>query len=130
MNHYILFSILLFSVFNSFSQDTIQRKNTEVYALISIDKKPEFPGGQGEFYKYIGTNYKMPNIKNLNGKVLVTFVIEKDGSIVEVKVLRDLGYGTGEEAIRVLKASPKWVPGEQNGQPVRVHFALPIALKN
>jgi protein TonB len=45
-------------------------------------------------------------------------------------VLRDLGYGTGEEAIRVLKASPKWVPGEQNGQPVRVHFALPIALKN
>lgn len=130
MNHSILFSILLFSVFNCFSQDTIQRKNTEVYALISIDKKPEFPGGQGEFYKYIGTNYKMPNIKNLNGKVLVTFVIEKDGSIVEVKVLRDLGYGTGEEAIRVLKASPKWVPGEQNGQPVRVQFALPIALKN
>ena len=58
----------------------------------------------------------------------MAFVIDVDGSIIELKVLKDLGYGTGEEAIRVLKESPKWIPGEQNGQPVRVKYALPIAL--
>ena len=61
---------------------------------------------------------------------VINIVIEKDGSIVEVKVLRDLGYGTGEEAVRVLSESPKWSPGIQNGQPVRVMFNLPISIQS
>ena len=128
MNYSILVGLLFFSGLNCFSQDTIQFKEKEAFNINSIEKKPEFPGGVGAFYKYIANNYKLPNVKKLNGKVYVAFVIDVDGSIIELKVLKDLGYGTGEEAIRVLKESPKWIPGEQNGQPVRVKYALPIAL--
>ena len=60
----------------------------------------------------------------------MTFIVEKDGSIDEIQVLRDIGYGTGQEAIRVLKLSPKWMPGEQNGQKVRCNFSLPISIES
>ena len=68
-------------------------------------------------------------VKNLKGKVFVTFVVEKDGSLSDIKVIRDIGLGTGEEAIRVLKECPKWLPGEQNGQKVRVLYSLPISIQ-
>ncbi len=97
-----------------------------VFKTADVEKKPEFPGGIEEFYRYISKNYNIPKIKQLVGKVFVAFVIEKDGSITEVKIIRDLGYGTGEEAIRVLELSPKWKAGEQNGQKVRCSFSLPI----
>ena len=71
----------------------------------------------------------MPENEVLNGKVFVTFVVEKDGSISDIKVIRDMGYGTGKEAIRVIKSCPvKWNPGEQNGKKVRMLFSLPIKL--
>ena len=81
------------------------------------------------FYKFIGKNYNMPNVKGLAGKVYTMFVIEIDGSIGDIKIMRDLGHGTGEEAIRVLKLCPQWKPGEFNGQKVRSSFALPISLQ-
>ncbi|HTG67178.1 MAG TPA: energy transducer TonB, partial [Flavobacterium sp.] len=59
----------------------------------------------------------------------VSFVVEKDGSLTDIKVLRDIGYGTGKEAIRVLQKSPKWNPGIQNGKPVRVQYSLPITIQ-
>jgi len=131
MKFSILFTILFFSYLNCFSQqDHIQVKTNETYRYNAIEKKPEFPGGIGAFYKYIANNYKTPNVNNLSGKVFVNFVIEKDGSIVEAKVIRDLGYGTGEEAVRVLMQSPKWSPGMQNGQPVRVMYSLPITIQS
>ena len=101
----------------------------QIYAMAGLEAKPEFPGGVPAFYQYIGDNYKVPNIKGLEGKVLATFVVEKDGSLSNVKILRDIGHGTGEEAKRVLENSPKWIPGYQNGQPVRAQYALPITLK-
>lgn len=100
-----------------------------LYNTAGIDVRPEFPGGLAEFYKYVGKNYKTPNVKNLKGKVFVTFVIEKDGSLSDIKVIRDIGLGTGQEAIRVLKECPKWIPGEQNGQKVRVLYSLPISIQ-
>ncbi|MDH4402799.1 MAG: energy transducer TonB [Flavobacterium sp.] len=131
MKLFILFTVLLFSCLNCISQqDTVQVKKNETYNYSSIDKKPEFPGGAGAFYKYIGNNYRTPSIQGLSGKVYVNFVIEKDGSVVEAKVLRDLGYGTGEEAVRVLSESPKWSPGIQNGLPVRVMYSLPITIQS
>ncbi len=127
----ILFTVLFFSCLNCFSQqDTEQVNKNETYNYSSIDKKPEFPGGAGAFYKYIGNNYRTPSVQGLSGKVYVNFVIEKDGSVVEAKVIRDLGYGTGEEAVRVLKESPKWSPGIQNGKPVRVMYSLPITIQS
>ena len=97
-----------------------------IYNTAGIEKKPEYPHGIGEFYKYIGKNYKTPNVSGLHGKIFVTFVVEKDGSITDIKILRDVGYGTGEEAIRVLKNCKKWSAGEQDGQKVRVLYSLPI----
>lgn len=91
-----------------------------------VEVKPDFPGGIQEFYNFIGKNYRVPNVPNLSGKVFVSFVIEKDGSVTEVKILRDIGHGTGEEAKRVLLLSPKWIPGMQQGKPVRVMYSIPL----
>jgi hypothetical protein len=110
------------------AQDTTNVSNDIVYNTAGIDVKPEFSGGMDAFYQFIGNNYKTPKVEKLAGKVYVTFVIEKDGSLTGIKVLRDIGYGTGKEAIRVLELSPKWLPGEQNGQKVRCAFSLPISI--
>lgn len=80
--------------------------------------------------KFVGKNYRVPDEEGLKGNVFVTFVVEKDGSLTDIKVLRDIGYGTGKEAIRVLKSSPKWIPGEQNGKKVRVQYSLPIRIQS
>lgn len=106
------------------------RDDSLIYNTAGIEKKPEYPGGLEVFYKYIGQNYKTPNVKGLQGKVFVTFVVEKDGSLTDIKILRDIGYGTGEEAIRVLKNCEKWAAGELNGKKVRVLYALPISIQN
>ncbi len=79
-----------------------------------------------EFYKYIENNYKVPKIKGLKGKVFVSFVVEKDGSLTDIMVIRDIGYGTKAETLRVLKNSPKWKPGFHDGLAVRVLYSLPI----
>ena len=109
---------------------TIENKeNNAIYDSNGIEFKPDFPGGLKEFYNYIGKNFKVPDVKGLSGKVITTFVIEKDGSLTDIKVLRDIGYGTRQEAIRVLKNSPLWIPGEQNGKKVRVLYSLPIVIQ-
>jgi protein TonB len=102
--------------------------NDNVYNTSGIDVKPEFPGGINEFYKYIAKNYIIPKEKpvSVKGKVYATFIIEKDGSLNDVKILRDCGFGTGQETIRVLKLSPKWIPGKLKNKEVRVLYSLPI----
>lgn len=90
--------------------------------------QPEFPGGITAFYKFIGNNFKVPAELKSSGKLLLTFMIEKDGSLSEFEILSDIGFGTGEEAIRVLKLSPKWTPGKENDKIVRVKYSLPIQL--
>lgn len=97
----------------------------------SVEVAPTPQGGLEEFYKYVGRNYNYPaqaQEQGVSGRVLLQFVVERDGSLTDIKVLRDLKYGTGEEAVRMLKRAPKWKPGIQNGRPVRVQFTLPIQL--
>lgn len=95
----------------------------------AVETPPNCPGGMDEFRKFIAENYKSPKVdKDIKGNVLVQFVIEEDGSLSDIKAIRDLGYGTGEEAIRVLKLFGKWNPGYQNGKPVRVRYTLPISI--
>lgn len=122
------FFTLLFVLFtvNFYSQESKSIEDNNVYSSAGIEVLPEFPGGHKAFGEYFSKNYKYPNVKGLKGRVFVEFVIEKDGSIGDIKVLRDLGYGTGEEAIRVLKESPLWKPGMQEGKLIRVKYALPI----
>ena len=100
-----------------------------IYNTAGIEIKPEYPGGLTEFYNFIGKNFRVPDVKGLAGKIFVTFVIEKDGSITDVKVIRDIGYGTGEEAVRVLQNCKNWIPGEQQGKKVRVLYSLPIVIQ-
>ncbi len=100
-----------------------------IYNTAGVEKKPEFPGGLKEFYDFIGKTFKAPDVKGLSGKIFATFVVEKDGSLTDIKVIRDIGYGTAEETIRVLKLCPKWIPGEQKGRKVRVMYSLPISIQ-
>ncbi|MFE3847242.1 M56 family metallopeptidase [Flavobacterium sp. LB3P45] len=92
-------------------------------------QQPQFQGGMNEFYKFVGANYKIPAELKGNGRVYIKFMVEKDGSLSEFEILRDMGFGTGEEAIRVLKLSPKWIPGTDKVKPVRVQYSLPITLQ-
>jgi len=105
-------------------------EDTNIYSSAGIEVKPDFPGGIEKFYKYVGNNYRAPEEEGLKGKVYVTFVVEKDGSLTDIKVVRDIGYGTGQEAVRVLKKCPRWNPGEQNGKKVRVLYSLPITIQS
>lgn len=101
-----------------------------VFKTSEVEVKPEFLGGMDKFYDFVRKNYKMLDLEGLKGKVYLTFIIEKDGSLNRIKVIRDLGYGTGQEAIRVLQNCPKWKPAEQNGQKVRCLYSLPITLQS
>ena len=92
--------------------------------------KPSFPGGMGLFYKYVGNNFKIPENFKGNGKIYLKFFIEKDGSITDIEIIRDLGFGLGDEAARILKESPKWIPGQVNGKPTRMIYSLPITINS
>jgi beta-lactamase regulating signal transducer with metallopeptidase domain len=128
--------ILLLFVFSndSIAQSSGNFKNQEDYK-ITLDttsvKEPQFPGGINQFYMFVGKNFKIPaelSKKQLDGKLTMEFMVEKDGSLSEIKAVKDLGYGLADEAIRVLKLSPKWIPASENGQPVRVSYTLPITI--
>jgi len=108
----------------------VVEEDNSIYNTAGIEVKPDFPGGMEKFYKFVGNNYQTPEEDGLKGKVYVTFVVEKDGSLTDIKVIRDIGYGTGKEAIRVLNKCPKWTPGEQNGKKVRVLYPLPITIQS
>ena len=99
----------------------------EIYTV--VENEPEFPGGMEALYQYLSRNLRYPKEakeKSISGKVYITFVIEKDGSISSPRILREIGGGCGAEALRVVKAMPLWKPGMHRGKPVRVQFNLPI----
>jgi len=108
---------------------TQQKSNGDEQIFMVVEQMPSYPGGQEAMYKYIAENIKYPEearTKGIQGKVIMTFVVEKDGSVSDVKVIRGIGSGCDEEGVRVVKGMPKWTPGKQNGEFVRVQFNLPI----
>lgn len=101
----------------------------EIYTTTGLESYPEFPGGMEAWSKFIQKNLKYPYAAQDNGtqgKVYLSFVIEKDGSITDVTVIKGIGDGCDEEAVRVIKKSPRWKAGFQNNQPVRVRYSMPI----
>jgi protein TonB len=96
--------------------------SNQLFNSAGVEVKPEFPGGIQKWYSFLKNNFQAPDEPGLKGKVIVSFVVEKDGSLTDIKVLRDIGFGTGKEAERVLKKGPKWTPAEQNGKKVRCSF--------
>ena len=104
-------------------------EEVEETIFLVVEEQPSFPGGEDKMFEYLYSNIKYPQVakeNNITGRVFLTFVVEKDGSIANAKILRDIGGGCGQEALRVVKNMPKWSPGKQRGKPVRVQFNLPV----
>ncbi len=103
--------------------------NNELYSSGLVEVKPEYPGGMSAFYKYVAENFNAPTAKEFKGgKLFVAFTVEIDGSLTDIKVVKEIGFGTTEETIRLLKASKAWTPAEQNGKRVRCSFMLPVII--
>lgn len=104
-------------------------EDNKVYEFIDVNKMPAFPGGERELLIYLAKNIEYPAIareNNIQGTVALSFIVNKDGSISEVTVLKEIGGGCAKEAVRVVQGMPKWSPGEANGNPVKVRFVLPV----
>jgi protein TonB len=100
--------------------------------LFDVQKLPYFPGGERELLKFLSENIQYPALARENGiegTVAISFVINKDGSISDISILKDVGGGCGKEAVRVIKTMPHWSPGEANGHLVKVRFTLPVRFK-
>ncbi|GAC1313211.1 MAG: M56 family metallopeptidase [Mucilaginibacter sp.] len=108
--------------------DTTPKKDDKIFS--AVERVPEFPGGFNAFGDFLAANIKYPEHARLNrvqGRVIISFVVEKDGSLTDIRIARGVEDDIDQEAIRVIKLSPIWKPGVQQGKPVRVAFALPIA---
>ena len=123
----LMMLVLLFSFMTSTAQT---KKNNMVYDVVEV--MPQFPGGQTAMLKYIMENIKYPKQimeEGIQGRVTVSFIVEKDGRVSNVRLLRSVQPLLDKEAVRVVKSMPKWSPGKQNGKPVRVRFNLPVMFK-
>ena len=127
----ILFLVLsLFNLQYVFAQDDKVPVEEEVYNVVEI--MPEYPGGQKAMFEFIVNNMEYPvkaREKGVEGVVYVNFVINKTGAVTKAKVMRGIGSGCDEEALRVVNAMPDWNPGLQRGKPVNVSFNLPVKFK-
>jgi protein TonB len=130
MKHKIL---LAFAVFFCTVGIAVAQDNSfceEIFTV--VETQPEYPGGQDSLTSFLSRNINYPaeaKAKGIEGRVYVTFVVEKDGNLSSFKILRDIGSGSGDEVVRVLKKMPKWSPGKQRGKPVRVQFTLPVLFR-
>lgn len=116
---------------NSNPNATPEGNNNGPVTSAILDKQPAFPGGMNNFYSYVAKNFKAPETELAKTiKVYVSFVIEKDGTMTDIQVIRNPGFGLDKEAIRVLKnLKTKWSPGILNGKPVRTSYNLPIVVE-
>ena len=123
----LMMLVLLFSFMTSTAQT---KKNNMVYDVVEV--MPQYPGGQIAMLKYIMENIKYPKQimeEGIQGRVTVSFIVEKDGRVSNVRLLRSVQPLLDKEAVRVVKSMPKWSPGKQKGKPVRVRFNLPVMFK-
>ena len=108
-------------------EEEAEIKEDHIFAV--VESMPEYPGGDIARQKFLGNNIHYPTMareSGIQGMVYVTFVVERDGSVTDVRVMRGIGGGCDEEAIRVVQSMPKWIPGKQRNKPVRVQFNLPV----
>lgn len=114
-------------IFDEPAIEEVEEKAEEIFQI--VEDAPAYPGGVSAFYRYVSENIHYPEQAlriGVSGKVFVKFVVEKDGRPSQVEVLKGIGAGCDEEAVRVIQNSPKWIPGKQRGRPVRVYMTLPI----
>lgn len=107
-------------------------KEEETKVFDVVEQMPSFPGGAGALMQYLSSNIKYPVVAEENGvqgRVVCTFVVEKDGSITDVRVIKPVDPSLDKEAVRVVKGMPRWIPGKQNGSAVRVKYTVPVTFR-
>ena len=132
MKKFIIMALMaLFGLTTVSAQKTVvAKKNQQVFDV--VEKMPEYPGGQAALFEYLQKNVKYPadaEKKKVEGRVLVTFVVNTDGSITDIEVVRKTFPSLDAEAVRVISGMPKWKPGEQKGQKVRVKYTVPLTFR-
>lgn len=103
--------------------------NSDVVFTV-VENEAEFPGGVEAMNRFMAENIKYPTLakqKNIEGKVIISFIVEKNGTLSDIRTIKDIGEGCGDEGVRIVKLMPKWKPAKQKGQPVRQQFLLPIS---
>ena len=109
--------------------EIVEDEVVEAEIFTVVDQMPEFPGGMNRLAEYLATNIRYPQLareSGIQGRVFINFVVEADGSVTNVRVIRSLGGGCDEEAMRVVRNMPRWTPGRQRGRAVRVSYNLPV----
>ena len=110
--------------------EPVKEEETKVFDV--VEQMPSFPGGPSALMQYLNSNIKYPVVAEENGvqgRVVCTFVVEKDGSITDVRVIKSVDPSLDKEAVRVVKSMPKWIPGKQNGSAVRVKYTVPVTFR-
>lgn len=128
MKRFLLLLSAIFLTNIAFCQNEVKVSDDDAIFFV-VEVQPEFPGGMDSMYAFIQKNLIYPEkakAEGIEGRVFITFTIEKDGSVSNVKILRGIGGGCDEVAKEVVEKMPKWKPGTQRGKPVRVQFNLPI----
>ena len=132
MKKFLIMALMaLFGLTTVSAQKTVvAKKNQQVFDV--VEKMPEYPGGQAALFEYLSTNVKYPadaEKKKVEGRVLVTFIVNTDGSITDIELVRKAFPSLDAEAVRVISGMPKWIPGEQKGQKVRVKYTVPLPFR-
>ncbi|MBQ7042550.1 MAG: energy transducer TonB [Muribaculaceae bacterium] len=120
------------NVVREYKDELVVEEKKEEKVFTAVEQMPQFPGGEAELMKYISNNIKYPTMameNNIQGRVVVQFVVTKSGKIGEVKVVRSKDPDLDKEAVRVVKSLPNFIPGKMNGQAVNVWYTLPITFK-
>ena len=130
MKKFLIMALMaLFGLTTVSAQKTVvAKKNQQVFDV--VEKMPEYPGGQAALFEYLSKNVKYPadaEKQKIEGRVLVSFVVNTDGSITDISVERKAFPSLDAEAVRVISGMPKWIPGEQKGQKVRVKYTVPLS---
>lgn len=126
-----LFTALIMVFAFSLNVNAQEKKsdNSDVVFTV-VENEAEFPGGVEAMNRFMAENIKYPTLakqKNIEGKVIISFIVEKNGTLSDIRTIKDIGEGCGDEGVRIVKLMPKWKPAKQKGQPVRQQFLLPIS---
>lgn len=126
-----LFALLVMVFAFSLNVNAQEKKteNSDVVFIV-VENEAEFPGGVEAMNRFMAENIKYPTLakqKNIEGKVIISFIVEKNGTLSDIRTIKDIGEGCGDEGVRIVKLMPKWKPAKQKGQPVRQQFLLPIS---
>ena len=112
--------------------EPVKPKEEETKIFTVVEQMPSFPGGEAALMQYLSKNIKYPPFaeeNNIQGRVICTFVVERDGSVSDIRIARSVDPSLDKEAIRVVSGMPRWIPGRQNGQMVRVKYTLPVTFR-